>query len=128
LIKFKNCDGCNTSQRIWKADARKKYCKNCWVKIEPYKTINKVSVKLKKELSEYYDKREDFFKEKPVCEANIPDCCSKKSSDVHHMKGRGENLLNTSTWISVCRYCHQFIELNPLVAKDLGYSISRLNS
>jgi hypothetical protein len=41
------------------------------------------------------------------------------------MKGRGKYHLDTSTWLSVCRNCHDWIEKNPEEAKELGYSQSR---
>jgi len=60
-----------------------------------------------------------------MCQAKTH-VCTLKSTDVHHMKGRGKYLNDTSTWLSVCRTCHEWIENNPKDAKELGYSISRL--
>lgn len=59
-----------------------------------------------------------------MCQAKIHKC-SLSSTDVHHMRGRGKYHLDTTTWLSVCRNCHTFIELNPEDAKELGFSISR---
>lgn len=39
----------------------------------------------------------------------------------------GDNYLKMGTWLSVCRSCHAWIETNPLEAKELGFSESRLN-
>jgi len=43
------------------------------------------------------------------------------------MEGRGENHNKISTWLAVCRNCHRWIEENPVEAKELGFSRSRLN-
>ncbi len=73
---------------------------------------------------EYSKLRKQFLSERSVCRAKIHNC-SIQATDVHHMKGRGKYHLDTTTWLSVCRNCHTWIELNPEDAKDLGFSISR---
>jgi hypothetical protein len=41
--------------------------------------------------------------------------------DIHHSKGRtGKNYLDESTWIAVCRPCHQWIEENRREAERMG--------
>jgi hypothetical protein len=60
-----------------------------------------------------------------MCQAHLPNC-TNIATDVHHKSGRGINYLDVSTWMSVCRTCHTWIELNPLKAKSLGHSIDRL--
>ena len=72
----------------------------------------------------YKKKRNLFLTENPNCQARLPGC-TLKSTDVHHKKGRGKYLLDTSTWLSCCRKCHTWIELNPLMAKELGFSLNR---
>ena len=52
--------------------------------------------------------------------------CQLPAVDPHHMKGRGKYLLDTSTWLPVCREHHTYIELNPNWAKANGYSFDRL--
>jgi len=42
------------------------------------------------------------------------------------MKGRGKYHLDTTTWLSVCRSCHMWIEENPDAAEQFGYTLSRL--
>lgn len=76
--------------------------------------------------SEYSKLRKVFFDKHPMCQAKIHNC-SLKSTDVHHMKGRGKYHLDTSTWLSVCRSCHNWIENNPEDAKDLGFSMTRVD-
>jgi hypothetical protein len=74
---------------------------------------------------EYKQLRKEFLKKNPYCQARIPGC-NRVSTDVHHKGGRvGDNL--TSHFLSVCRYCHNWIETHPIAAKELGFSISRLN-
>jgi len=63
--------------------------------------------------------RNKFMKEKPMCEAALP-ICNGKSTDVHHIKGRGLNHLKVDTWLSVCRECHNYIHSYPKEARDLG--------
>ena len=70
--------------------------------------------------------RDAFLFIKPNCEAKLMGCTGK-SSDIHHMRGRGEYMLKIGTWLSVCRSCHTYIELHPVEAKELGFSKSRLN-
>lgn len=54
--------------------------------------------------------------------------CQLPAVDPHHMKGRGKYLLDTSTWLPVCRDHHTYIENNPDWAKEQGYSLSRLET
>ena len=48
-----------------------------------------------------------------------------KQQREYSKKGRGKYLLDTSTWLSVCRNCHNWIETHPEDAKELGFSISK---
>jgi hypothetical protein len=32
-----------------------------------------------------------------------------------------------STWLGVCASCHEYIELHPNEAKELGFSVNRLD-
>jgi len=87
--------------------------------------MRKYSKKRSKLNSEYSKLRKQFLEQYPVCQAKIFNCTTS-SSDVHHTKGRGKYLNDTSTWLSVCRNCHNWIEENPNEAKQLGFSKSRL--
>lgn len=62
----------------------------------------------------------------PICQAALIGC-TKITEDVHHMGGRGVNLLNEDKFLAVCRHCHTILEENPTMAKALGLSISRLS-
>ena len=73
--------------------------------------------------------RESFLKAHPLCQAAMPEICTKIASQVHHKQGRvGELYLDDTTFLAVCGPCHQWIELHPDSAKDLGLSQSRLQT
>tara|TARA_R110000796_G_scaffold241130_2_gene362428 strand:+ start:3171 stop:3572 length:402 start_codon:yes stop_codon:yes gene_type:complete len=128
--KKKLCNNCNTEQFIWKNDKGSRYCKSCWYRSKDNKKplqrkpINKKSKKMQVADAAYTILRRKFMEEKPMCEASLPNC-NKSSTDVHHMKGRGIHHLEVSTWLSVCRQCHAWIEENPKKAIELGYSQTR---
>lgn len=86
--------------------------------------INKVSKKMSKINSEYSKLRKIHLQTHSMCQAKVYNC-SLKATDIHHTKGRGKYHLDTSTWLSVCRSCHDWIERNPTEAKELGYSSTR---
>tara|TARA_R100001015_G_C4627696_1_gene187375 strand:- start:741 stop:1142 length:402 start_codon:yes stop_codon:yes gene_type:complete len=130
-IKKKYCDGCESSQFIWKNDNGSKYCKSCWYKAKvpsakPLKRrqLNPKSKKMQIIDGAYTKLRKSFMEKKPMCEASLPGC-NKISTDVHHKKGRGKYHLVVDTWLSVCRSCHTWIEEHPKEAIELGYSIKR---
>ena len=75
--------------------------------------------------AKYKRLRKEYFKDKYVCKAKIHEC-TLRATDIHHMKGRGQYLLDTSTWLPVCRSCHNWIENNPEDSYDLGFSLKRL--
>lgn len=91
-----------------------------------YKKPNKVSAKRAVENEEYIILREKFLHTNPECQAGIEKVCTKESEDVHHMIGRGKELLNVKFWLSVCRNCHIFITDHPVEAMKRNLSFSRL--
>lgn len=72
----------------------------------------------------YKYKRRKYLEAKPLCKAKLLNC-TKIASDIHHTKGRGIYFLDETTWISVCRNCHHWIEMHPKEAKELNLSQSR---
>jgi hypothetical protein len=125
--KLKKCAGCEQLKHIWKSHGKEKYCKECWYSIEKPKSISPVSKKKRVEIDTYSKLREAFLFVKSHCEAKLVGCTGK-ATDVHHKAGRvGDNYLKIGTWLAVCRSCHRWIEDNPLEAKELGYSESRLD-
>lgn len=86
-----------------------------------------MSKKRVQESKEYTILRIKFLTEKNnlICHAGLENC-TKKSTDVHHKKGRiGTNYLDVETWLPVCRTCHTWIEEHPIEAKEKGLSLSK---
>lgn len=125
--KLKQCAGCQQLKYIWKSHGKEKFCKECWYKQEPPKKAAPVSKKMKETISAYTKLRDAFLYIKTNCEAKLVGCTGK-ATDVHHKAGRNENHLKVGTWLAVCRSCHRWIEDNPLEAKELGLSESRLKN
>ena len=131
--KLKECDGCNKPSVIWKNHEGFKYCKYCWScqkainsdssqKPTDYK-IPQVSSKKKKKDAEYLKLRERFLTENPICQVSVAGCMNG-ATDVHH-KFAGSNrdafYLVQSTWLAVCRNCHNHIHANPADARTMGW-------
>jgi hypothetical protein len=131
--KLKECDGCQKMTVIWKNHEGFKYCKYCWScqkaidtdnsqKPTDYK-IPQVSSKRKKKDVEYLKLRERFLNENPVCQVSVTGCMHG-ASDVHHTyagSNREAFYLVQSTWLAVCRSCHNHIHNNPAEARTLGW-------
>ncbi|MFA5243683.1 MAG: hypothetical protein WC380_00145 [Pedobacter sp.] len=82
------------------------------------------SLKRAKQEREYSKLRDKFLADNPIC--MFPECQSEQV-ELHHAAGRVGNLLtDVSTFRSLCRYHHQYVELHPDVAKEWNLSISRL--
>lgn len=75
--------------------------------------------------SAYSQERKKYLSNNPMCHAKIYKC-TQKATDVHHKKGRGKYHLDTSTWLPVCRNCHDWIETHPEDSKELGFSETRI--
>lgn len=92
------------------------------------------SPKRQRESREYSKKRKAFLASKRFCEGKrfVGVCsenfvgqaihsCFNRPQDVHHKAGRlGGNFLNESTWLPVCRTCHDWIHAHPKEARALG--------
>jgi len=138
-VKQKSCDGCGELRHIWKnvteEGVRKKYCKTCWscrnsTSTKPKlssKPIRNRSPKRAKQEGEYSKEAKAFKEEHPFCQACLPGICTGKTHDVHHKAGRvADLLLDQEYWLAVCRQCHEWIETHPIEARDLGYSVSKI--
>lgn len=89
------------------------------------KRINPVSEKLAANLKVYKTVREEFLARHPICQAKISGC-TKEAVQIHHKKGRiGELLTDNRYFLAVCHNCHHHIELNPVEAKQNGWSLDR---
>ncbi len=132
-MKLKVCDGCQKETVIWKNHGGFKYCKYCWScqkaidsdsvqKPTDYK-IPQVSSKRKKKDAEYSKLRERFLTENPLCMVKV-NGCGHGATDVHHKfsgSDRDTYYLVQSTWLAVCRNCHNWVHLNPKESRALGY-------
>lgn len=90
------------------------------------KPIKKISDKQKKINVAYTALRKAFMFTHPVCQFKG---CNASATDIHHMMGRsGGNMLNSSTWMSICREHHTWCHNNDKEARELGYIKSRLGN
>lgn len=133
--KKKLCVGCKSEQYIWKNHSGNRYCKPCWhrikdkvnsIKTKPVlkkntKPIKKVSSKMSVQLTIYTKLRRVFLEKNPLCQASLHNC-TLQSTDVHHKKGRGKYLNDPTTWLSVCRSCHMWIEEHPVESTEMGFT------
>jgi hypothetical protein len=135
MINKKICSGCGVEKVIWKSAGKNKYCQACWYRIKPTKLKTKLPTKIKhvskrkqKQQSVYTQVRQDFLYKNEFCKARLP-ICTMWATEVHHMKGRIEELLTDVTYfLPVCRKCHDWIENHPDEAYDLGLSLYRLEN
>ena len=89
--------------------------------------IRKISQKQASKINQYLKVRDKYLANNPNCEAKIIGC-SYEANEVHHKKGRcGNDLIDDSYFLAVCRNCHNWIEGNVMEAKELGFSLNRLD-
>lgn len=86
--------------------------------------IRRVSAKLSKELKRYYVLRQEFLVENPMCSVAISKDCSVWASQIHHKLRRGKYLNDTSTWMSLCWRCHEWIEAHGKYARKMGWILT----
>lgn len=132
-MKLKICDGCQKETVIWKNHEGFKYCKYCWScqkaidnnssqKPTDYK-IPLVSSKRKKKDQEYLKLRERYLTENHLCMVKV-NGCTNGATDVHHTyagSNRETFYLIQSTWLAVCRNCHDWIHANPAKARTMKW-------
>jgi len=130
-VKLKECDGCQKMTIIWKNHEGHRYCKYCWSchksktnkSQKPKVPIPRVSAKRKKKDLEYSKLRNRFLEENNLCKVDVTGC-TKNATDIHHTyagSNRDAFYLVQSTWIPVCRNCHNWIHNNPKQARTLKY-------
>ena len=89
------------------------------------KPINKIGKKLAREKKTYSKLRLEFL-EKPenmFC-AVYPHL---RADQIHHKRGRGKNLNKVETWLAVSDDGHKWVEANPKLARERGFTKSRLH-
>jgi hypothetical protein len=92
------------------------------------KPIPKKSKKRAEDDKVYFALRDLHLKLHPECQIPIEGICAGIATDLHHPKGRvGKLYTDASLFLSACRPCHSYVELHPDIAKELGYSLSRLD-
>lgn len=94
-------------------------------KLKPKKPIRKVSIKQAKRLRVYEKNKAEFFEEVTQCQ--FPGC-EVENRTIHHAKGRiGDNLTNKENFRAMCWVHHEWCELHPEQAKEMGLSLNRLD-
>ena len=107
----------------WQANKAKASGK---VKQVPRPPIAKLSAKRKLEEAIYQKLRLEYLNEHQSCEIQHKDC-THFATEIHHAAGRcGELLTDVTYFKASCRSCHRWVELNPVLAKEKGFSVSRL--
>ena len=130
-VKLKECDGCHKETVIWKNHEGYRYCKLCWSchkskdnTQKPTKSaISQVSSKRRKKDQEYLKLRNRFLTDFSLCQIAVKGC-SINATDVHHTyagANRDAFYLVQSTWLAVCRNCHDWIHAHPKESRAFGY-------
>lgn len=87
---------------------------------KPRKRIPTVSAKRAVDNKVYRCRKAVFLKAHPICQWPVGAGCGCSPVDLHHKAGRGKNFLNESTWLALCRPCHNWVHRNPSKARELG--------
>jgi hypothetical protein len=140
LLKTKlvSCAGCHKDLPAWKNHQGNRYCKTCWMKHLSVNSSGKEkknsgirAVSHKQEMlnKEYSKLRKEFFlsSENRKCKARLPGCTGIRfeTMTIHHSKGRGKYMLDTSTWVPLCLSCHRWVEDHPREAQEMQLSLLR---
>ncbi len=80
------------------------------------KKLRQVSKKLREKMKIYAKLRKEFLAQHKACCVIVDGV----ATEIHHAKGRGKYLLDTSTWLAVSREGHRWIHENPSEAENLG--------
>jgi len=129
--KKKVCDSCEKLTYIWKNYGGMRWCKQCWsrqqakdgFKKPTTSTIRHSSARRQKKDAEYSKLRKKYLTENALCKVKVKGCATH-ATDVHHTRGGSERdvyYLIQSTWLPVCRSCHNWIHANPKESRKLNY-------
>lgn len=116
-------------------------------KAKPIRNVAKKRVKVN---AEYAKLRVQFLKDNPYCQWWLKEYGQKDkwgdplgvaivgmavingflkeapaSTEVHHLRGRGKYLLDTSTWLAVSSGAHRKIHEDPATSYEKGYMLPR---
>lgn len=89
--------------------------------------IKKISDKQQTVLDRYKVKRKKFLEHHRYCMAQLKGC-TRKATEIHHMKGKNSTAdwLDESTFLPVCRCCHNQIEEGGSWVYEKGFKIKRV--
>lgn len=108
------CASCNAAAR--KAERQSK-------RVTIVAPAKKITAKRAAQTVEYTKLRREYLEAYPACEVED---CNNKAKEVHHKKGRENNLLtNTDYFMAVCPGCHHRITTDSAWAIEKGYSYQR---
>lgn len=68
--------------------------------------------------------KKEYLSKHTICQCKMSGC-TLKATDVHHKRGR-LYLEDISTFMAVCRSCHNWIHSHTAEAEELGFIESRL--
>lgn len=136
-VRMKECADENCTNQFKPYLSTDKYCSySCYRKnrkslTDGKKTKNKIEIPARSKsminkMNEYGKLKKEFLSkpENKYC----PVFPNKTATQIHHKKGRiGKLLLDTRYWLAVSHDGHEKIERNPIWAKQMGYSLSRLS-
>lgn len=90
--------------------------------------IPKQTDKRKKQNALYLKKRRIFMEQNTNCQAKLKGCTGK-STELHHQKGRLEDLIHDERYfLAVCSNCHRIITEHSKLAFEKGLSLLRYGS
>tara|TARA_R100000654_G_scaffold34224_1_gene59656 strand:+ start:337 stop:738 length:402 start_codon:yes stop_codon:yes gene_type:complete len=128
--KLKFCNGCEQQRIIFKNKmvngVRHQLCINCAKKDHKQLKVTTAQIKKRSNKKVTEDKlytvlRNKYLKEHPNCEINTAKCTTL-GTEIHHTAYRsGDNYLDTNTWLTACRACHDWCHSNPKQARELGF-------
>lgn len=108
------CASCNAAAR--KAERQSK-------RVTIVSPAKKITAKRAAQTVEYTKLRREYLEAYPACEVED---CNNKAKEVHHKKGRENDLLtNTDYFMAVCPGCHHKITTDSAWAIEKGYSYQR---
>lgn len=134
-MKAKRCSICHKEfPSLWRS--KPPSCQQCTMREKASQRGYKVPIKQKQRINSISDKQAklnkaysvlatQFKKDNPYCQVK-QQCQGAPISDVHHKKGRGKHLLDSSTWLATCRKCHTWLHDNDAEAREKGFIQSRL--
>jgi hypothetical protein len=64
----------------------------------------------------------DELSKRQTCEANIPDVCTRRATELHEpiLRSFGGSILDVENSVAICRLCHTWVHDNVGEARELG--------